>query len=211
MCVCAVHVQKDLLSTSLCLDLLFCSEGLSVSRWSTCSCQRLCGYVVLRRIKFTARRTPLILTFQTFSSSGFYWKEIEWANFTSFCFIIMLHTFCSLFSVLCFLAQTTSKRCTNIPGHSVLVNTQHKDVYMQRHSDLINSVFLPPSPFSLSTHAHTHTHAHKVFAICMCQYERSTQARKRKAELDYLGSLWHERPTDKFLSLPPATLVEKRK
>lgn len=100
-------------------------------------------------------------------------------------------------------------------NHPMVLNTQHKYLCMQTQSELINSVCLPLSPFSIPSLPHsytyTHTHAHRAFAICMHQYERSTQARKRKAELDYLGSLWHERPTDRFLSLPPATLLASRK
>lgn len=179
VCVCRACTERLALPVSVPWFAILFRVPVSESVKQLLSCQRLCGYVVLRRIKFTAGRTPLILTFQTFSSSGFYWKEIEWANFTSFCVIIMLHTFCWLFSFLCLLAQTTSKRCTNIPSHSVLVNTQHKDVYMQRHSDLINSIFLPPSPFSLSTHAHTHMHMRFFQSACANMREAHKRERGR--------------------------------
>lgn len=98
----------------------------------------------------------------------------------------------------------STESCTDSsPRSSVLPHTQHKYLQIQTHSELINSVCPPTSPISL---IHSDTHAQKVFfAICMRQYERITQARKGKAELDYSGSLWHEKPTDKFLS--PTTVV----
>lgn len=81
--------------------------------------------------------------------------------------------------------------------------THNTNTYKYRH--IQNSLTLSV-PLPLPSLLYTQTHMHKRFcAFCMRQYEGITQARKGKAELDYSGSLWHEKPTDKFLS--PTTAV----
>lgn len=70
--------------------------------------------------------------------------------------------------------------------------------YKYRHIQNSLTLSIPlPLPSLLCTQTHMHT---RFSAICMHQYEGITQARKGKDELDYSGSLWHEKPTDKFLS-----------
>lgn len=179
------------------------------------SCQSLCWYCVLKRIRFTDQRAPLILTFQTFSSSDFKRRWLGHFYFILFCCTLSFRL-STWFSSECFSLTDNFPRCTASPATPWYL-THNTNTYTCRHiqNSLTLSVSLCPL-FSLSlllyyTHTHISTHAYKAFAICMHQYERSTQARKRKAELDYLGSLWHERPTDKFLSLPPATLLADRK
>lgn len=101
----------------------------------------------------------------------------------------------------CFSSQSCSE---SFLCGSVLPSTQHKYCtykYRRIQNSLTLSVPLPlPSLLCTQTHMHT-----RFSAICMHWYERITQARKGKAELDYSGSLWHEKPTDKFLS--PTTEV----
>lgn len=121
-------------------------------------------------------------SFRTFSSSNFDWK----VNMFLACVTWALH----FFPVL--------HRQLPVPS------TQHK-YCTYKHRRIQNSLTLSvplPLPSLLCTKTHMHT---RFSAICMHWYERITQARKGKAELDYSGSLWHEKPTDKFLS--PTTEV----
>lgn len=98
-----------------------------------------------------------------------------------------------------FLSQTASRGAQHLLVQHV--TRSHKNTNTWRHiqDSLTLSISLGP-PFLLPTfpltHPHTHTRRHmlKVFTICMSQCVRSTQARKGKAELDYSGSLWHEKP-----------------
>lgn len=110
------------------------------------------------------------------------------------------HFYCVSYLSLAFLpgpAQT-------VPHAAVCCLTHNTNTYKYRH--IQNSLTLSV-PLPLPSLLYTQTHMHKrFFAICMRQYERITQARKGKAELDYSGSLWHEKPTDKFLS---PTTVER--
>lgn len=88
-------------------------------------------------------------------------------------------------------------RCTASPATpTVQYVANNRNTYTCRHiqNSLTLSVFHCPLFFTLfPALILTHTHTHKAFAICMYQYEGSTQARKMKAELDYLGSVWHEK------------------
>lgn len=197
VCECSLNLQKGLIFPLPYLDLLFCEAAAIMSGRIQC--------IERDRVHWS------VCTFDTNISNIFIIRLLlkrGWLGqfyFIIFCFIVIYH-FCLVFLFRVPLLHRQLPKVHGVFSRSVLLNTQHKYLYMQTHSELINSVCPPSSPISL---IHTDTHAHKVFAICMYQYEKSTQARKRKAELDYLGSLWHEKPSDKFL--PPAALVEKRK
>lgn len=127
-------------------------------------------------------------TFHGFSSSNFYWKVVSQEHFYCVCYLS-----------LAFLpgpAQTA-------PHAAPCCLTHNTNTYKYRH--IQNSLSLSVPYLSHLSYTLRHTCTRGFFAICMRQYERITQARNGKAELDYSGSLWHEKPTDKFLS--PTTVV----
>lgn len=122
-------------------------------------------------------------SFHGFSSSNFYWKVVSQEHFYCVCYLGR--------AFLLSPAQTA-------PHAAPCCLTHNTNTYKYRH--IQNSLTLSV-PLPLPSLLYTQTDMHKrFFAICMRQYERITQARKGKAELDYSGSLRHEKPTDKFLS-----------
>lgn len=200
MCLCPVCTERLDFHFPY-LDFLICSEGLSVSQWS--SCYHVWIKYIKKRTGFTDQPIPLILTFLTFSSSEINFKisfgDFFFQNFLLFGFSTRLHTYSLCFAISFFsmaISHTdNSQRCTSTPATPVvqyLTHNANRWRYIQNSLTLINCISLSPPFFPTCTPTHTHRHV-RLFAICMHQYEKSTQARKRKAELDYLGSLWHEK------------------
>lgn len=145
------------------------------------SCQRVSGYSVLKTIRFTDQRVPLILMFQTFSSSGVYWTKVETILFHFILFVQrtfkaprILFTCLLPFLPLC-LPCTNNFAMWTASAATPWYLTHNTNTYTSRR---FQKSCLPLSPFLYFTLTHIHTSTRGFCNLHAPIWERHTSEKE---------------------------------